>query len=189
MKRRLFTLPIICAFVTCTVTSRALGDEAYNRGVQLYQAKDFEGAIDSFRKSNNKSAPVLHYYLANSYASLNRIHDAVTEYTTCSLLHPDAQTADLCNQALKQLSALPEIPAAVPTAKKKQAQSKPAATSNKPAKLSAMDWANTTDTPAGNAPKRKMSGQDWANTPDASAGSKQKQMSAQEWANTPNNAG
>jgi hypothetical protein len=188
MKSRLFTLPIFCAFVTCTVTLRALGDEAFNRGVQLYQAKDFEGAVNSFRKSKNKSSPVLHYYLANSYASLNRIHDAATEYTTCSLLHPDRQTADLCNQALKQISALPEIPAAVAPAKK-QAQSKGASASNKPTKLSAMEWANTPDTPAGNAPKKKMSGLDWANTPGTQAGTKQKKMSGIEWANTPNNAG
>jgi hypothetical protein len=185
MKRRLVTLSIICASLACSVATRALGDEAFDRGVQLYQARDFNGAIDSFRKSKNKSSPVLHYYLANSYASINHIHDALTEYTTCSMLHPDAQTADLCNQALKRLSALPEIPPD-PVAIKKQAQPKPAA-AGKPAKLSAMEWANTPDTPGGNAPKKKMSATDWANTPDASGGNApRKKQSAMDWANSPN---
>ncbi len=127
------------------MTSKAFADEAFTHGVQLYKAKQYAEAVSSFEQSQNKSDPILHYYLGNSLGSLNRTKEALAEYTTCSLLHPDPQTSDLCNQALRRYADLPQSASTPVAAANDPTKGTSVSGSHKP---SALDWANDSDTPA-----------------------------------------
>jgi hypothetical protein len=149
-------------------SSIAYADQALTEAIKLYEAKQYREAIATLSKSKNKRDPVLHYILGNSYAAINRVPEALTEYSTCSMLHPDAKTASLCDQAIKQFSNLPDQ-----NKEPKAAQPAAASPPSTPRKPTALEWAN--DITAGaTAPDRKpksakMSGQEWANQPDGGA--------------------
>ena len=87
-------------------TAQALADEALTKGMSLYQLKKYQEAIDSLRASKSQGDPLLHYYVANSLASLGKHKEAIGEYQKCSQLDPDPETADYCAEALKHYGAL-----------------------------------------------------------------------------------
>jgi hypothetical protein len=53
-------------------TLGAWADEALTKGMSLYQLKKYQEAIDSLRASKSQGDPLLHYYVANSLASLGK---------------------------------------------------------------------------------------------------------------------
>jgi hypothetical protein len=87
-------------------TLGAWADEALTKGMSLYQLKKYQEAIDSLRASKSQGDPLLHYYVANSLASLGKHKEAISEYQKCSQLDPDPETADYCAEALKHYGAL-----------------------------------------------------------------------------------
>jgi hypothetical protein len=182
MRSHVNNLSAWCALIGFSSLAPALADQAFDRGVRLYEAKNYAAAAESFTKSKDRANPILHYYLANSYASLKRYQDASSEYEACSRLNPDPEMARFCAEALNRYATLPHdvlVPPAKPV------KSAPVE-DTKPHKMSAIEWANSPDTPGPQPRQRKPSAQQWANTPDSPAAGNRKAKPAMQWANTPN---
>ncbi len=78
----------------------------YQRGSQLYQGGDYEGAIREFRAADKLApAPLLLYNIALSYDRLGRVDEAIEHYRKYLDAAPGASNRAEVEKSLKRLSA------------------------------------------------------------------------------------
>ena len=87
----------------CWESARASTNEAFDEGLWLYKGGQYNQAIVRLTRASitQPSDPVIHYYLADSYARLGKHAQAKQEYFACYCLDPNGATGAYCKEALK----------------------------------------------------------------------------------------
>lgn len=114
----------LLALLTISVLNSAscLAGADLDIGISLYGKGDYAAAASFLMaavKGVDSKNPTAHYYLANTCLHLKLVDEAMQEFRQCYKLAPNASTAPLCLQAIRQFGGVkthPPTPAAAPAA-------------------------------------------------------------------------
>jgi hypothetical protein len=91
----------VAAFSDTSTDLMKQEEDSYNKH-QYQQAADAGFRLTSLQPNN----ALAHYYLADALVRLNRIDDALREYTSCSAIATDAKIKSYCDRAIADLTPL-----------------------------------------------------------------------------------
>lgn len=79
----------------------------FERGVALFNKGDFASAIDNLKKAikNGERVADSHFYLARTYANLNKRDEAIKEFSECRQSSPGTKRAEYCLQMIQYLAS------------------------------------------------------------------------------------